>query len=189
MKWLAVRLILWALSLASLVLGNTESFLLKVPKDFPVKHNDHKDDQFPTRISLEHSNNAKITLDTEIGGKDLEYIELQHLQIDETYQVKICWSALDPVSIEDIDWFIVSHSTSFMDTVSKDARIFMQFAVKNDSYPVMEPGTVVPVNVSVINCKLGIPVDLYEIIIYIAIVMASVAFLTSRINLCGMIRR
>ncbi|QLL32752.1 hypothetical protein HG536_0D02740 [Torulaspora globosa] len=188
MRWFASKLLV-LLSLASLVWGNTESFFLKVPKDFPIRPADQKDGQFTTVISLEHSNNAKITYEAEIGRRRLEFIELQHLQVDETYQVKICWSALDPISIGEMDWFIVPHSTSFEGTVSEGARIFIQFAVTNDSYPPMEAGTVVPINVSVINCKLGIPVDLYGVIIYIAIIVASVAFLSKKINLCGMIRR
>lgn len=188
MIWFASKLVM-LLSLATLVWGNTESFFLKVPKDFPVRAADQEDGQFRPAISLKHSNNAKITYETEIGRSKLEFIELQHLQVDETYQIKICWSALDPVSIGEMDWFIVPHSTSFEGTVSEDARIFIQFAVANDSYPPMEPGTVVPINVSVVNCKLGIPVDLYEIIIYIAIILGSVAFLSKRINLCSMIRR
>ncbi|QLQ79627.1 hypothetical protein HG537_0C02740 [Torulaspora globosa] len=188
MIWFANKLVI-LLWLATFVWGNTESFFLRVPKEFPVRSIDQKDSQFSSKISLKHSNNAKITYETEIGLHRLEFIELQHLQVDETYQIKICWSALDPVSIGEMDWFIVPHSTSFEGTISEDARIFIQFAVTNNSYPLMEAGTVVPINVSVINCKLGIPVDLYEVIVYIAIIMASVGFVSKKINLCGMIRR
>lgn len=189
MMRLPIQLVLLLCFLTSFVMGNTESFLIKVPKDFPVRSGEHNDDQYPRNISLENSNNAKKTFETTIGKNELEFIELQHLQVDETYQIKICWSALDPVSIKELDWHIVPHSTEFQDTVSKNARVFIQYAVMNDSYPVLEPGTIIPINVSVVNCKLGIPVDLYKIILYIVVVMVSVAFMTHRINLCGLIRR
>lgn len=177
--------------LTSKVLANTESFFLKVPRDFPVTTGSAYDivDQFPLAISLNNSNNAKITLEKVISN-DVRptYIELRNLQVDETYQVKICWTALDPVAIEKMNWFVVPHSTSFEDSISEYARIFIEFTVRNDSYPVLKAGTIVPINVSVINSKLGIPVDLYKTILYIILVMACVGILNRRINIYGLIK-
>lgn len=170
------------------VLANTESFLLNVPKNFPSNKEEGKV-HLPLYISLANTNLAKKTIQTKIAQEGyLNYVELQGLQNDETYQVKICWSALDPVSIEDLKWFIVPHSTEFEGTVSEDARIFVQFSVKNDSYPVMKLDTNVPINVSIINTKLGIPVDLYKILIYITALMIGTAFINNKVNFYGLLK-
>lgn len=179
---------IWLNSLFVLVIANTESFLVKVPKDFPVGTSNHIDDQFPVRISLNNSNHAKETIETHIGEVNPTYIQLQHLQIDEVYQVKICWTALDPVSIDEMGWFIVPHSTSLQGTTSEEARIFIKFTITNDSYPTLKPGTMVPINVSVINCKLGVPVDLYKTIVYIIAVAVSAVLLNRKYSLYDLLR-
>lgn len=166
-------------SLVLLVLANTESFLIRVPGDFPVGTG-HVEHSFPLSISLNNSNYAKQTVETHVGGVMSTYIQLHHLHIDEVYQVKICWTALDPVSIDEMGWFIVPHSTPFQETISEEARIFIKFTITNDSYPVLKQGTMVPINVSVVNCKLGVPVDLYKTIAYILIVMVSVVLLNRK---------
>lgn len=188
MKWTILRLMLTLQLFAVNVLANTESFLLNVPKNFPPSKEEGKVHS-PLYISLANRNLAKKTIQTKIAQEGyLNYVELQGLQNDETYQVKICWSALDPVSIEEMKWFIVPHSTEFEGTVSEDARIFVQFSVKNDSYPVMKLDTTVPINVSIINTKLGIPVDLYKILIYITALMIGVGFINNKVNFYGLLK-
>lgn len=183
-----LRLLLILQMLAINALANTESFLLDVPKNFPLNKGEGKG-HLPLYISLANTNLAKKTIQTKIAQEGyLTYVELKGLQNDETYQVKICWSALDPISIEDMKWFIVPHSTEFERTVSEDARIFIQFSIKNDSYPVMKLGTNVPINVSIINTKLGVPVDLYKILIYITTLMIGVGFLNNKINFYGLLK-
>lgn len=187
MKWLSLSWIFQLSTLLVLALANTETFLLRVPRDFPVGIGE-VDNQYPLAISLKNSNHVKQTIETYIGEPNPVYVELQNLQVDETYQVKVCWTAVDPVAIDNLDWFIVPHSTEFQGTTSKNARIFIKFSITNDSYPVMQAGSEVPVNVSVINCKLGVPVDLYNTIIYLIILTTAVVFLNRKYSLYDLIR-
>ncbi|AQZ16997.1 PGA1 (YNL158W) [Zygosaccharomyces parabailii] len=160
------------------VWANTESFLLHVPRDFPTKQSSSTElIQYPWSISLQDTNINKATFSCGINHSS--FVELTHLQQGEAYQIKICWTALDPISIDQMDWFVVPHSTSFQGTTSDAARIFVRFDVRADSYPALEPTTRVPINVSVINTKLAIPVDLYKLIVYIGLVTAGV-FLVNR---------
>lgn len=122
----------------------------------------------------------KATFDC--GISDPTYVEITHLQKGEDYQIKMCWTAIDPVSIDNMDWFVVPHSTPFQGTTSDEARIFVKFDVRADSYPPLEPTARIPVNVSVINTKLAIPVDLYKLIVYIGLVAAGVILLNNRVN-------
>lgn len=174
-------LLLLQIIYAVIVNANTESFLLHVPSDFPLNKNTDELSSYPKYISLHNSNLAKATISCGIDGPT--YVELKNLQVDETYQIKICWTALDPVSITDMDWLVVPHSTEFENTKSKEARIFIRFNVMADSWPQLNPLTKVPINVSVINTKLGIPVDLYKIIIYISFVMAATFWINNRTHL------
>ncbi|GAV55596.1 hypothetical protein ZYGR_0AV02280 [Zygosaccharomyces rouxii] len=174
-------ILLLQLLYAVIVSANTESFLLHVPSDFPVSKNSDEPSSYPRYISLHNSNLAKATFSC--GIESPTYVELKNLQVDETYQIKICWTALDPVSVTDMDWIVIPHSTEFQNTKSDEARIFVKFNVLADSWPPLNRLTKIPINVSVINTKLGIPVDLYKIIIYIGLVMAVTFWINSRTNL------
>lgn len=180
-------LILWLQTLfAVIVSANTESFLLHVPGDFPLSQNPDKASSYPRYISLHNSNLAKTTFPCGIDGP--AYVELKGLQTDETYQIKICWTALDPVSIEEMDWLVIPHSTDFQNTISDEARIFVKFNVVADSWPKLSPLTEIPVDVSVINTKLGIPVDLYKIIVYIGLVLTVTFWINRRTNLYELLK-
>ncbi|GAV50805.1 hypothetical protein ZYGR_0Z02280 [Zygosaccharomyces rouxii] len=182
-----MNLILWLQILfVATVSANTESFLLHVPSDFPLRKNSDVPSSYPRYISLHNSNLAKTTFFSGIEGPT--YIELKSLQVDETYQIKICWTALDPVSITDIDWIVIPHSTEFQNTKSDEARIFIKFNVVADSWPPLNQLTKIPINVSVINTKLGIPVDLYKIIIYIGLVMTITFWINGRTNLYELLK-
>lgn len=170
----------------ALVGANTESFFLHVPSDFPVGKSPDEA-SYPRYISLHKSNLARATFSS--GIKDPTYVELKDLQVDETYQIKICWTALDPVSITDIDWIVIPHSTEFQNTRSSEARIFIKFNVAADSWPPLNQLTKIPINVSVINTKLGIPVDLYKIIIYISLVMAATFWINSQTSLFDKLKK
>ncbi|EDO15443.1 hypothetical protein Kpol_1027p17 [Vanderwaltozyma polyspora DSM 70294] len=176
--------------LINFVIGNTESFLLHVSNEFPSISSRQLDYSNVTTlsspidyISLKNVNIAKKVINTNISASDPNYIELLHLSKDETYQIKICWSAIHPISIDDMDWFIVPHSTLFQDTISDEARIFITFNTNNDSYPVMNDNQLVPINVSIINVKLGIPVDLYRVLVFIIVVLISIFILNQHFQI------
>lgn len=178
--------------LVAFVSGNTESFLLRVPNNFPTNGNLHgcldSNEALFGHISLQGVNMAKTLLIRNISHVDPVYLELSHLQIDENYQIRICWSAFHPISIDSMGWFIVPHSTNFLNTTSKHARIFMKFEVTSEAYPVPDLNTMIPINVSVINVKLGIPVDLYRVLLYIILVIIGIVSLDRYVHLTSWIK-
>ena len=64
----------------------------------------------------------------------------------------------------------------------------MKFEVTSEAYPVPDLNTMIPINVSVINVKLGIPVDLYRVLLYIILVIIGVVSLDRYVHLTSWIK-
>lgn len=160
------------------VYANTESFVIRIPHDYPLPVS-YENNQHPT-ISLLGTNHKTQTYNVPLDST--YYIEFQDFQANEDYHVRVCWTAINPVSVTNLGHVIVPHSTSFQGSVDYDnSRIFIHFDVLQNSYPSMDVVSV-PVNVSVSNLKLGIPVDLYSTIIYIIVTMSAVYFVNKKYN-------
>lgn len=164
--------------------GNTESFVIHIPKHFPIIHPTVKP-QLPS-IFLGEKN--YITKNFAVPLNTTYYIQLNDFQVNEDYFVKICWPASTPVSISLMDYLIVPHSTSFQNTIDfENPRVFIKFDLFQDSYPDIILDSI-PINISVVNMKLGIPVDLYSIIIYILVIMVGVFLINDRFDLYQLLK-
>lgn len=162
---------------ASLACANTESFIIHIPSEFPLASNEVPEVTHPT-ISLKGINHQTKTFSVPVDST--YYIELKDVSVGENYQIKICWTALNPVFIDEMGYKIVPHMTKFQDTVDEhNARIFIYFDVIGESYPPLK-AVDIPINVSVVNMKLGIPVDLYGTLVYISLVVIGIYFASRR---------
>ncbi|CAI4050047.1 hypothetical protein N7582_004818 [Saccharomyces uvarum] len=173
-QWLFVLILLSS----GFVHANTESILFQVPHNFPLSEVRDRfvpgsnDDSVPF-ISLLGEAMGQVTVMVNTTNAQLgstTYIELKDLQRDETYQIKTCWSAIHPVSIDDLQTIIIPRSTEFQGTTSDHARIVVAFQMVPDSYP--REHAMVPIQVSLITTKLAIPVDIYPILVVIVLLIA-----------------
>ncbi|AET40764.1 Pga1p Ecym_6389 [Eremothecium cymbalariae DBVPG len=172
------------------IVANTEAFNLHIPRDFPLH---------PTEVSSSNDGRVGRQLGTHyfpsmslyninhklqvypVPLNDTFYIQLTDLKQDETYQIRICWTAMHPVNVEGLGYQIVAHDVNFQGTVADDARIFVHFKVVPQCYPPINADTI-PINVSVVNIKMGIPVDLYSVVFYILLVLGAVSYLVQHSN-------
>ncbi|AMD19384.1 HBR483Wp [Eremothecium sinecaudum] len=165
--------ILLLISLATEALANTESFNLYIPSDFPLRA-DNKgpgiSHGFPS-ISLHKVNHRLETFNVPLD--EMFYVQVDGLRHNENYHIRVCWTAADPLDIKNLGYLIVPHHSEFMGTEAEDARIFLHFLASPASEPPMK-AAMIPVNVSVVNTKLGIPVDLYSLLVYIFVIMGGV---------------
>lgn len=160
------------------VYANTESILFKVPHNFPLsKSGDSsistKDVNLIPSISLSGEAMSQTTIranTTDLQLHNTTYIELTDLQRDETYQIKVCWSAIHPISVSDLQTVTIPRFTEFQGTRSDYARILVTFQVLSDSYP--SEHAMVPIQVSLITTRLGIPVDIYPTLVVIVLLVA-----------------
>ncbi|CAI4708949.1 CPA_1a_G0045680.mRNA.1.CDS.1 [Saccharomyces cerevisiae] len=158
--------------------ANTESILYKVPHNFPLKKPRDsstyaRDVNLISSISLSGEAMSQITIEantTDLELHNTTYIELADLQRDETYQIKVCWSAIHPVSINNLQTITIPRFTEFQGTKSDYARILVTFQVLSDSYP--SEHAMVPIQVSLITTRLGIPVDIYPTLIVMVLLVA-----------------
>ncbi|QLG74176.1 hypothetical protein HG535_0G00600 [Zygotorulaspora mrakii] len=192
-----MRLPLVALTLNLLigaVLGNTETKLLRTQsKAYPQCASGES----PYRISLKGTNYAKKTFQVQPNKlKNSEFkptvIDIDDIQCGESYLVKISWSALYPVSIEHEVITVVSngkHESIDSGHYNADTcfRYFIEVAVSNDSYPLLSASAEVPINVTVVNTKFNIPVDLLGTLIYIIALMVGIVLLDKKFNLYRML--
>ncbi|CAI4049769.1 hypothetical protein SKDZ_14G1650 [Saccharomyces kudriavzevii ZP591] len=160
------------------VQANTESILYKVPHNFPLsKLRDRvastNDVDFIPFISLLGEAMEQTTIKvntTNLQLRNTTYIELTDLQADETYQIKVCWSAIHPISISNLQTVVIPRFTEFRGTTSDYARIVVMFQTLPDSYP--SEHTMVPIQVSLITTRLSIPVDIYPILVVMVLLVA-----------------
>ncbi|QHS75759.1 Pga1p [Saccharomyces paradoxus] len=160
------------------VCANTESILYKVPHNFPLSKSGDgsistKDVNLIPSISLSGEAMSQTTIranTTDLQLHNTTYIELTGLQRDETYQIKVCWSAIHPISVGDLQTVTIPRFTEFQGTRSDYARILMTFQVLSDSYP--SEHAMVPIQVSLITTRLGIPVDIYPTLVLMVLLVA-----------------
>lgn len=114
------------------------------------------------------------------------YIELRGLVPGETYHVRVCWSALNPVGVKQLKYVVVPRGDVFQGTISTQTpRIFVQFALISDYYLLRSQHIrkQVPLQIHLVNVKLGIPVDCYPMILYLLLLVGSIAYLGTKCDL------
>lgn len=167
------------LAFLKIILANTQTFNVYIPNDFPLTTGKVQDsDNFPA-IALGNSNHKIQSF--QINLNETFYIQLHDLNRNENYQLKLCWTSAYPVKIESMGYKIVPHHSRFLGTESSYARIFMYVKVLPDAYPDVD-FKAVPVNISLTNIKMYIPVDLYSTLIYTAIVLGGTFMFLQRFN-------
>lgn len=169
-------LFFWFL-LASFAKANTETYQFHVPKDFP-----HLGDAYvPTIPYISLWNTTFNTLSLNVSPSNTSVVEVVGLHPNEKYAVKVCWTAADPISINSIRHHIIPHDTEFEGTVVDQTRVVLLVETEAFSYPVLSDD--VKIDISIASVKLGIPVDLYSIVIYLALVVLGSVFVLSRIDI------
>ncbi|CCD25630.1 Pga1p NDAI_0F03120 [Naumovozyma dairenensis CBS 421] len=185
------------------VIANTESILISIPKDFPATRKKNEDSTINPLPHILLNDTApaytnKLTLDIPVQNhktKRKYYIELLNLQNNSNYQIKLCWSAIHPLIIDNLDWHIIPPYTVHLDSpsgnedplyhfdpvdypriivsVNIDTHLFLKnlhgrsAAIGKEKLP--------QINISVIKTFLGIPMDLYPIVTYITMVVIAMS--------------
>ncbi|CEP61848.1 Pga1p LALA0_S04e02080g [Lachancea lanzarotensis] len=157
--------ILELLTIASLILANTETLFFKVPSTFRSESSEY--DTASPHLSLVNTNRGTKEFDIPIGSTF--GLELHGLEPGDTYQAKFCWTAADPVDVRVIGWALQRKKGS---PSSKDLINVVNVELVPFSYPAIKTSTV-PVIVSVAAVRLGLPVDLYSTLLYITLVFAA----------------
>ncbi|KAH3901351.1 Pga1p SCDLUD_002843 [Saccharomycodes ludwigii] len=193
-----------------LVFANTETTIVEVPSDFPIdliktripsiadKVYQEKKEQF-NYISLFNTNhitksfklnidgNNNLTTPSYFRGNDKSKKSIQTFEIlgyrpRHKYMIKICWSAIFPVSISDI-------TTKFIDNDNGKMSLLLEFRVNPSSNNIRfalfsssaqkdeQEQIHVPVNISIDELFLGIPVTLYSTILYLVAVVLFTSFM------------
>ncbi|SCU95933.1 LANO_0E11914g1_1 [Lachancea nothofagi CBS 11611] len=158
------------------VVANTESIMFQVPDGFSEDKEAWRKSGLPI-LSLTGSNRAIDKFDVPVDSR--YEVEIQGIHAGDTYQAKICWTAANPINIHTMGYMVQKSSVSSRE---KDLRLIVHFEVSANSYPALKYSTV-PINVSVAAVRMGIPVDLYATILYIALLMVAVYFVNSRYDL------
>ncbi|SCU80164.1 LAMI_0B01046g1_1 [Lachancea mirantina] len=175
---------LWLLASLALALANTETLIISLPADFPPSSGQLK----VTHPTIDLGNDNHRTQKFEVPVDERYAIELQNLKIGQSYMIKFCWTALNPVSIENANYKVVPHNTPFDGTIDgENARVFVELETKGFSYPAYTAKSI-PLNVSVVNLKMNIPVDLYSTILYILITMIAVLLFNRRVPIYDRLR-
>lgn len=168
--------LLWFVISCGLVLANTETYQFHVPKDFP----EVSDTFVPQMPYIELWNTTFNTLSIPTNPQDILLIELIGLQNNENYHVRVCWSAVDPISVKSVQHLIIPFDTEFGGVSTHHPRIILRIQIDSDSYPRLE--SAVPIDVNVALVKLGIPVDLYSIVLYLILVIAASVVVIRSLN-------
>ncbi|SCU85461.1 LADA_0D07624g1_1 [Lachancea dasiensis] len=163
------------------VLANTESLVFRVPEG-EYSSAELTTDNDPLLV-LKNTNRAIGRFEVPIDNTRFE-VELKGVVPGDTYQAKFCWTAANPVEINEIG-FAVDKSSSLPQDKTLKSVVYLQ--VSGNSYPELRSPTV-PINVSVAAVRFGIPVDMYATIIYIALLMTLVYLLNSHYDLYTMLR-
>lgn len=168
------------------VLANTETVQLNFPS---LGFQECPYEETISSISLKDKNYVKETFELPIfDPTDSQFVPailLHGIQRGESYVVKACWSALYPVSIDLLE--VTSHISKSTETVPECYTDYIKIVLRNDSYPVLPIDTKVPINITVVNTKLKVPVDLLGTLIYIVLVMVGIGLLDRKINLYRML--
>ncbi|AGO13195.1 AaceriAFR046Cp [[Ashbya] aceris (nom. inval.)] len=178
-RWWRYAMVILVLCRACL--ANTETFNIYIPGDFPVKAMDtQQDDSIDhglPRMVL-HNINYKMQRFDVVPGEAF-YVQVDELRQNENYQVRISWTAADGVNVGDMGHVVVPHGAEFRGTVEERARVMVYFQVEAEAYPALAAGRV-PVHMAVVNIKMGIPVDLYSIALYVLAVVGTAAYAICR---------
>ncbi|QEU58010.1 Pga1 [Kluyveromyces lactis] len=159
-------------SLCHLAFGNTETYQFHVPKDFPELSQSY----VPKLPYINAQNTTFGTITTHLQPEAKTFVELTGLQKNENYMVKICWTGIDPISLKSIRHQFIPHGTVFEGTLSTQTRAVILIETTADSYPLLQEKVKVDVNLAVI--KLGIPVDMYSILFYLAcVIICAISFI------------
>ncbi|AAS53417.1 AFR046Cp [Eremothecium gossypii ATCC 10895] len=168
-------------ALCRVCLANTETFNIYIPGDFPVStvgaQQDGGIESGLPRMVL-HNINYKMQRFDVVPG-EMFYVQVDELRQNENYQVRISWTAADGVGVADMGHVVVPHGAAFRGTVDERARVAVHFRVEAEAYPALAAARV-PVNVAVVNIKMGIPVDLYSIALYVLAVVGAAAYVVCR---------
>ncbi|KAL3232445.1 hypothetical protein RNJ44_04361 [Nakaseomyces bracarensis] len=166
-------LLLFLTFLVGLVVGNTESVLINVPKGFNAISNG--DSQFHM-LDMGHRLVSKRTIEFEVDSvRPYQVVELSNVQSRKNYQIKVCWSAIEGYDIRDVG-YVMAHSGQDINIpdvgslgLAKSDSIFLYFRVDQDTYPRIPDGYKTEVNLSVVNLVAYIPIDCMPMIFFLAL--------------------
>ncbi|KAL6944390.1 hypothetical protein ACO0RG_001126 [Hanseniaspora osmophila] len=141
--------------------ANTETIIIEVPSYIreDLIHRETRNNNANSKqdqISLAHSNHKTQRFEVVPNARTL--VEVLDYQKSSKYMAKICWSAIHPVSIEAIEY-----------EFDEDMSLLLSFDVVQ-SGPILNQ-KIIPINVSVDQLVLGIPVTLFSVIINIVVVL------------------
>lgn len=169
LPWLIVSLLR-----ISAVFANTETYTFHVPADFPREEEDY----IPPVPFIDLSSTTFSSITVNVSADSVLSLDLFGLKNDESYSVRVCWSAIDPIEIKSIKYQIIPYNTEFNGISAGQPRNVLQIEIGSESYPQLVG--MVPIDVNISLLKLGIPVDLYSVVIYLfLIVSCTLVFLKS----------
>ncbi|SCU87834.1 LAFA_0E09098g1_1 [Lachancea sp. 'fantastica'] len=162
-SWLLSCFLAQLFSFFGLVFANTETLVFKVPSDFKSESAAYYDITNP-HLSLVNTNRASKEFEVPIRTEFS--IELHGMEAGDTYMTKLCWTAADPVDVQTVRYGPIRKKGS------NDLTYAVVIKLEPFSYPEIKT-TTVPIIVSVAAMRLGLPVDLYSTLIYIALVLTA----------------
>lgn len=184
----------WAAALLlSAVLANTETYLFKVPNyyDVPVKMPQYEQNRLQeinstTWVMLDYPilnaqdynlSNTIIKLPYDYGKKPLTHLWVklnnygnQTFESNDLINVKLCWPAIYPVNFRLDHRFIRASEFGETDAKKNTLDIYIDIHIQADFYSVVdELPTAVEMNllVSKLPSVIPIPIELYEVIVYL----------------------
>lgn len=166
-------------------IANTESAVFKVPGYLQADSPSILYNNEPT-ISLEGTNRALKKFD--VPPSSNVKIELHGLHSGDTYHAKVCWTAIDPIEISNISYVILGNRRKDTTEGNVGLRSFITFDVSSKSYPPIAADTV-PINVSIAAVRLGIPVDLYATIIFIALLVGGMYVFNRQYDIYSLLKK
>ncbi|CDO96607.1 unnamed protein product [Kluyveromyces dobzhanskii CBS 2104] len=174
MNWFTYILI--GLSICHLSIANTETYTFHVPADLPNTSSSYE----PSLLYIDLYDTTFKTLTTAVDPVGKNFIELVGLQKNENYMFKVCWTAIDPISVSSIYHFFIPHDTEFEGTFSNQTRTIVVIEADNYSYPELQQKVQMDFSLAII--KIGLPVDMYSIILYLACIMIIAAFIAKTVD-------
>lgn len=159
--------------LIQFVIGNTETFQFSL-----INNNIAQDQEIPANASIHRLNHSSSTTRINVHRfKELQYIDLGSIsnwEFQNKYFVKVCWSAIHPVSVNNFQLFLIHDN------------IYASLNVSADSYPKLDskPGYTVPINLTIDEMVLfgTLPRHLVPLILYIVTIAVSLLILNHKVN-------
>ncbi|CCC71102.1 hypothetical protein NCAS_0G02150 [Naumovozyma castellii] len=168
LQWLIILF-----QLGTTVTANTESILISIPYDILIHRHLHLYNETIPSISLNNTYMQMETIQIPAMKEDQQVVELKHLQTDASYQLKLSWSAINPIDISNIHWEVAQPRLGMEDDDYPPLFLIFDY----DTTLLNNKVGGVSLNIAVVQTKFKIPVDLFPLIAYICLIATGVWYL------------